>query len=304
MILYSVLSLFGLGLVAAAILAVASRIFYVEEDPRVEAVVDALPGANCGGCGYAGCEGYAVAVVNDPKIAANLCCAGSSQTCIVIGELTGKSVSAATPLIAFRRCEKISGNVVQRYEYQGMPSCSAATLLVNGTDACHYSCLGYGDCIRACAFDAMYIEDRMVRISADKCTGCGSCISACPRSSLSLIPAKARVAVHCATRDKLKAVMDICKVGCINCSKCIKVCPAHAISEINDRIEINHRLCIGYGPDCAEICVDSCPRKILRLECNVNLAMRSDIQKVAEASEEKIPKNTSADSEEKASVQV
>lgn len=279
MILYSVLSLFGLGLAAAALLAIASRVFYVEEDPRVEAVVNALPGANCGGCGYAGCEGYAIAVVNNANVAANLCCAGSSDTCITIGQLTGKSAAMADALISFRRCEKIQGNVAQRYEYQGMPSCAAATLLVNGTDACSYSCLGYGDCVHTCAFGAMVREDRMIKIIVNKCSGCGACINACPRNSLTLVPAHARVGIHCASQDKLRAVMDICKVGCINCAKCIKSCPAHAITQVKDRIEINHKLCLGYGPDCAEICVKTCPRSILRLECSTNIALLKTLEK-------------------------
>lgn len=114
----------------ATVLAVASRVFHVEEDPRVQAVLEALPGANCGGCGYAGCEGYATAVATDPAVPANRCCAGGAETSIAVGELTGKTVAASDPLVSFRRCDKVAGNVALRYDYQGMPSCAAAAGLV------------------------------------------------------------------------------------------------------------------------------------------------------------------------------
>ncbi len=267
MVLSSVLTLFGLGLVAAIVLAAASRVFYVEEDPRVEAVMDALPGANCGGCGYAGCEGYAIAVVNDPSVSAALCVAGSADTTITVGELTGKSVGAADPMVSFRRCDKISGNVKARYTYHGLSSCAGVTLLMNGSDLCNWSCLGFGDCVEVCPFDAMEIKDGLVVISAAKCTGCGMCIKACPRNSLDLIPVRARVAVTCATKDKLRAVMDVCEVGCINCGKCIKACPAKAISQKDSRIEIDQQKCLSYGAECEEACIGVCPRNILRPFC-------------------------------------
>ncbi len=267
MVISSILTLFGLGLVAAIVLAVASRVFYVEEDPRVEAVLDALPGANCGGCGYAGCEGYAIAVVNDPNVTAALCVAGSSDTSITIGELTGKAVSAADPMLSFRRCDKVAGKVAARYEYHGMPSCAAATMLMNGTDLCSWSCLGFGDCVQVCPFDAMKVENGLVTINPNKCTGCAMCIKACPRQSLDLIPARARVAVTCATKDKMRAVMDICEVGCINCGKCVKICPAKAIKTVDSRIEIDQQKCLSYGSECEEVCIANCPRKILRPFC-------------------------------------
>ncbi len=267
MVLTSILTLFGLGLVAAIILAAASRVFYVEEDPRVEAVLDALPGANCGGCGYAGCEGYAIAVINEPSVSAALCVAGSADTTITIGELTGKAVGAADPMLSFRRCDKIAGKVAARYQYHGMPSCAAATLLMNGSDLCAWSCLGFGDCIHACPFDAMKIENGLVSINPNKCTGCAMCLKACPRNSLDLIPVRARVAVTCATKDKMRAVMDICEVGCINCGKCIKICPAKAIKSVDSRIEIDQHKCLSYGAECEEVCISNCPRKILRPFC-------------------------------------
>lgn len=286
MVLTSVLSLLGLGFVAAAILAAASRVFHVEEDPRVEAVMEALPGANCGGCGYAGCEGYAIAVVNDPAISAALCVAGSAEVSIAVGELTGKTVAASDPLLSFRRCDKLAGKVGLRYEYQGMPSCAAATLLMGGSDVCSWSCLGFGDCVEVCPFDAMTLDNGLVHVSPTKCTGCGACIKACPRNSLELIPVRARIAVYCATKDRLRAVMEICEVGCINCGKCIKSCPAKAISSVDERIEVNHKQCLSYGPECNEVCVKTCSRHILRITCP-SLSSEMHIANLKEVEEKK-----------------
>lgn len=264
MVVSSVLILAGLGFVAAAILAVASKVFYVEEDPRVEAVMDALPSANCGGCGYAGCEGYAIAVVNVPSVAANLCVAGGADTSVAVGELTGKVVTESDPLISFRRCDKIAGNVKKRYTYQGMPSCAAAATLARGVDVCPHSCLGFGDCELICPFDALYIENDIVLVRENLCTGCGMCVQACPRNILDLIPRRARVTIMCSTRDKMRAVMDVCDVGCIQCGKCIKTCPAGAISTKDSHVCIDQTKCLAYGPECKEACVGACPRFILR----------------------------------------
>lgn len=264
MVTTSIIVLFGLGLLASVVLAVASRVFYIKEDPRVEAVLEVLPGANCGGCGFAGCEGYAAAVVNDPKIPANSCCAGGAQTSIAVGELTGKTVAEAEPLRSLRRCDKVAGNVALRYQYQGMPSCAAAAMLRGGVDNCQYSCLGFGDCVMVCSFDAMQVVNGLVQVDARKCTGCGRCTQACPRGVLELVPKRARVAVYCNTHDKLRAVTDICDSGCIKCGRCIKVCPAKAVRLENNRIVIDQLQCLSYGSECNEACVSACARHILR----------------------------------------
>ncbi|GAB7081340.1 RnfABCDGE type electron transport complex subunit B [Megalodesulfovibrio paquesii] len=264
MIIVSVLTLFTLGFVAAGILAVASRVLYVEEDPRIEVVVEALPGANCGGCGFAGCESYAVAALNDPMIPPNLCCAGGPDVSVRVAELTGKAMGDAEPKVAFRRCMKDEGKVATRFAYQGATSCAAANLVLGGPDACAFSCLGFGDCVRACPFDAMWLENGLVRISPDKCTSCGTCIRTCPNNILELIPRRARVMVFCSTKDKGKAVKDVCEAGCVNCGACIKKCPAKCISNAGGRIAIDHTACLAYGPDCDEACVKACPRNILR----------------------------------------
>ena len=145
MVFVSIITLFGLGLVAAILLSIASRVFYVKEDPRVEAVLEVLPGANCGGCGFAGCEGYANAVVHDPSIPPNLCVVGGAKVASAIGTLTGKLTTEMEPLFAYRRCDKNAGQVTRRFDYKGIPSCAAAAALHHGSDQCGFSCLG-GKC--------------------------------------------------------------------------------------------------------------------------------------------------------------
>ena len=264
MLTTSVLALLGIGAAAAVILAVASQLLKVEENPLIEEVTEALPGANCGGCGFAGCEAYAVAVVTNPDIPANLCVVGGAETTAKIGEISGKAIAAGDPVVSFRRCSRVEGKVQAKFDYIGTATCASAALLEGGPWMCTWACLGLGDCLRACPFDAMYIENGMVEIIPSKCVSCGQCVKACPRSILQLIPRKARVMNYCATREKLKSVSDVCEVGCINCLKCLKACPADAIVYEKRRIEIDHKACREFGAACGEACVASCPRGILR----------------------------------------
>jgi electron transport complex protein RnfB len=264
MVTTAIIVLFGLGFAAAVVLSVASVVLHVEEDPRVEAVTEVLPGANCGGCGYAGCESYAKAVVEKPDVSPDLCCAGGSDVTAKVAELTGKAAGGGMPRVSFRRCDKVGGKVEKKFGYQGVPSCSAAKLVRNGPDACDYSCIGFGDCVRACPFDAMFLQNGVVEVIPEKCTACGSCVQVCPNDVLELIPMQARVMVFCSSQDKGKAVMDVCEVGCISCMKCVKKCPAEVISLKNGRIHIDHEKCLEYGPSCEEICSEVCPRDIMR----------------------------------------
>lgn len=267
MLLNSFIMLAGLGLAAAIMLTLASKAFYVKEDPKIAAVSEALPGANCGGCGFAGCDGYAAAVVTDPAVPANMCCVGGPDLVPVIGRLTGKDAGSSEPTRAFRRCERNEGKVEKRYIYEGMDNCTAAARLNRGTEACEYACLGFGDCVEACPFHALVMRDGMPLVLTVNCTSCGKCVKTCPRNIMTIIPLRARVMIHCSTKDKLKAVSDVCGVGCIKCMKCVKSCPAGAVALENDYIVIDHAKCLEYGPSCREVCVTGCPRKILRYLC-------------------------------------
>ncbi|MDL2316077.1 Fe-S cluster domain-containing protein [Desulfovibrio sp. OttesenSCG-928-A18] len=264
MVITSILALLGLGAAAAIILAVASHLLKVEENPLIEMIAEHLPGANCGGCGFAGCEAYAAAVVANSDIPANMCTVGGAAVAAKVGELTGKVVKAGEPMVSLRRCSREEGHVEKKFEYVGTATCASAALLEGGPYKCTWACLGLGDCMRACPFDAMYMENGMVEIIASKCVSCGQCVKACPRSIPQLIPRRARVMNYCATREKLKSVSDVCDVGCINCLKCLKACPADAIAYEKRRIEIDHLACLKYGRACNEACVAACPRGIMR----------------------------------------
>ena len=256
--------MFGLGLVAAGLLAVASRVFFVKENPKVEAALEILPGANCGGCGFPGCEGYAKAVVNDPAIPANRCCASPKEAIVALAELTGKVVAEAEPLVSMRRCDIYHGQVATTFEYRGIPSCAAATPLRGGQSACNNSCLGYGDCVQACPFEAMSIVGNLACVDVERCTGCGACVKAGRRGVVERVREGVRGCGPCNSRAKGKAVMEVCEVGCIKCAKCIRTCPAKAIRLKDGIIEVDHSLCLSYGEECGMACVKACARQILR----------------------------------------
>ncbi|SHN56879.1 RnfABCDGE type electron transport complex subunit B [Desulfovibrio litoralis] len=264
MVIDSVLMLAGLGFALAALLAIASRLLYVKEDPRIQEITEALPGANCGGCGFAGCESYAIAVLNSPDVGANLCVVGGEDTAKQVGLLAGKAVEEGAQNVCFRRCAREEGNVQQRFDYIGASTCASAALIEGGPYRCGWSCLGLGDCVRACPFDAITIKNNMAEINDALCLSCGVCVKTCPRSILQIIPQQARVMSYCATREKLKLVSEVCEVGCINCLSCLKACPGGAIKYENLRIEIDHAKCLAYGESCNEACVAACSRKILR----------------------------------------
>lgn len=257
---------FGLlGLFAGIALAFAAVRCKVQVNPTIEAVKHELSGANCGACAYPGCEAYAEAVVMNKDVPPDLCRPGGPDTASRVAKLTGKTMGSLEPIISFRRCQKVEGQVGQRFNYFGLKTCQAASMSAGGPDACVYSCLGFGDCVRACPFSAMYLKNGMVEIDAEKCTGCGVCVKTCPKNVLELIQRSARVMVYCSSKDKGKAVMDVCQVGCIACNKCVKVCPAQVVSMKDGRIHIDHKACLAYGPSCQEVCATDCPRHILRL---------------------------------------
>ena len=205
------------------------------------------------------------------------------ESIVALGELTGKTVAEAEPLVSMRRCDVNNGHVVQRYVYHGIPSCAAASVIRGGTNTCAWSCLGFGDCVQACPFGAMKIVDDIACVDIQRCTGCGLCTKACPRGILELIPLRSRVCIPCNSRDKGKAVMDACKAGCIKCGKCVRTCPAKAISLVDGRIEINQKQCLEYGPECGQACVGACARKILRPIALVNAPVKENAASASDA---------------------
>jgi Na+-translocating ferredoxin:NAD+ oxidoreductase subunit B len=218
--------LFGLGL------AYASKIFHVEIDPRIDRVTHALPGANCGACGMAGCASLAEAIVNG-KAEATTCAPGGQEVYNKISEILGIEVKIKNKKIARVRCNggKRSSD---KYEYNGLKKCVGVNLLAGGYKECRFGCLGFGDCVVACPFEAIYLNDNDIPVVDDsKCTACGKCVVACPKQIIVLEKADDKIYVKCLSHDKALVVKSICPVGCIGCKICEKLSNGVFIVENN-----------------------------------------------------------------------
>jgi len=249
---------FGIGL------ALAAHRFAVKANPKVEEVLEVLAGAQCGGCGYAGCEGYADAVVNEPEVPPNLCFPGKAQVAEAVAEITGKKMAALEDIVAGVRCSRVEGSVSKKYQYIGHLTCTGANLAFGGPQACPHACIGFGECAAVCPFDAISMVDGFPVVDAAACVGCGTCVRTCPKKIIELMPLKSRVWVPCSTKEPGKQVKEVCQAGCISCKMCVKVCPAKAVAVVDNVVSIDHKKCMEYGPECGEICVEKCPRHIFR----------------------------------------
>jgi electron transport complex protein RnfB len=203
-------------------------------------------------------------VVNDPDVPPNLCFPGKAEVAEEVAELTGKKAAAVENLMATVRCSRPEGKNQKKEEYVGYVSCAAASLAFGGPMACRFACVGLGDCVGACQFDAISLVNGFPVVDPDLCVACGACVRTCPKEIIELIPAAARVWVPCATRDPGKTVKELCGIGCITCRMCVKVCPAKAVTLENGRVHIDHKACMAYGPECGEVCVEKCPTHIFR----------------------------------------
>jgi electron transport complex protein RnfB len=239
-------------------LAYAARRFAVKVDPKIEAVRAALPGANCGACGYAGCDGYAEAVVLEPKVPVNKCAPGKEPVAVKVAEITGKAPAEAGEFISMLRCSRNEGGVSRKHSYVGFDTCAGANIAFGGPWECNYACIGFGDCEAACPFHAIHMKDGMPVIDPDECTGCGICVNTCPKGVLQLLPKNAPVYVPCSTKERAKAVTNVCKVGCIHCMACTR--KADAIKMTNDRIEIDYD---DLSPEQAKDGVWACNRQFI-----------------------------------------
>ena len=249
-ILIPVIILFGIALVCGVVLTLSSVYFGVEEDKTFTAVRDCLPGANCGACGYSGCDGYAKAL-SAGGVATNLCIPGGDKTAKDIASALGVEAEDVVEKVAYVACNGKCGAVERKYDYRGEKNCIAANLLYHGDKECKYACLGYGDCAAACPQNAISIEDNVARVNPQKCVGCGICVHTCPNHLINLVIDTTRVVVEGAITRKQ------CSNGCIGCMKCEKTCPAGAIKVVNNLAVIDYELCINCG-ECAKVCPVKC----------------------------------------------
>jgi Na+-translocating ferredoxin:NAD+ oxidoreductase RNF subunit RnfB len=259
LIVKAVAALSFIGLLSAVLLATASRKFHVDVDPRVEAIFEALPGSNCGACGNPSCFAVAEAIAAGEK-PINTCVAGGQAVADAVAAITGDASCVVVPVISARHCGG-GTRAVRAFDYSGVPSCASANRLAGGPLACHSGCLGYGDCVRACPFDAMSLDERdLPVIDPVKCTGCGICVRECPRGQiglLELLPEAAPVLVRCNAHDKPKDRKSNCSVCCIACKKCERECPSDAIHVIDLLAVVDYEKCTACGT-CVEVCPQAC----------------------------------------------
>ena len=246
-----------IGILGAAILVAAAKYMAVEEDPRIAQVTEALAGANCGGCGYAGCADYARAVVED-GVPCDKCAPGGADCVKAVSEIMGVAAGEMLPRRAFVGCQGTSENCKVQYDYTGIQTCAAASKLYNGPKACDYACLGLGDCTKACKFGAIHIENGVAVVDPDKCTGCGACLEACPKSVIFLSDMLYKPMVMCSNHERGPVAMKECNAACIACGLCERFCPEQAIKVTNFVARIDYDKCVGCG-----ICAEKCPKKII-----------------------------------------
>ena len=262
-ILYSVLTLGAVAAGSSIILFVVAKKFKVEEDPRIDEVVELLPGANCGGCGFPGCRGLSEALVkaaDQGDISSLFCPPGGNDTMANVAKHLGVQAGEAVPMIAVVRCGGTREKAPAKLKYDGPAKCSISHSLFGGENNCPYGCLGLGDCVKVCSFDAIYIDpDTGLPVVKDNCVACGACVKACPRGIIQLRPKgkkDRRVWVNCMNKEKGAVASKNCKAACIGCGKCVKECPekVQAITMKNNLAYIDPEKCIVCGK-----CILVCP---------------------------------------------
>ena len=265
-ILIAVIVLGSIGLVAALILFLAAKRFAVHEDERIGKVAEVLPQANCGGCGFPGCSGFAGACVkaaDKGSLEGLLCPVGGQPVMEKVADILGMKAEASAPKVAVVRCNGTCESRPRIAEFDGAQSCRVQQMLGSGETACAYGCLGCGDCVAACQFDAIHMgENGVPVVDADKCTACGACAKACPRRIIELRnkgKKERRVYVSCVNKEKGAVAVKSCANACIGCGKCAKACPMEAITVTDNLSYIDYKKCIA----CRK-CVTECPTKAIK----------------------------------------
>lgn len=257
-ILLAILLVSGLGLLLGFGLSIASKIFAVPVDEKAESINEILPGANCGYCGYAGCSEYAAALSTGTTGNTTLCNPGGNDVAEAIANILGLKAERIIPTTAFVHCNGTNTNAKTKMLYSGVQSCKMAGELFGGNKECEYGCLGFGDCVIACEYDAIKIIDGVAKVNPLLCTSCKECIKACPKNLFTLIPlGVTNAAVLCRSKEKGGIARKQCDVACIGCKRCEKVCEDDAIKVTDFLAIVDTDKCTGCGK-CSEVCPTKC----------------------------------------------
>lgn len=251
----------GVGLFIGLFLGFAAKTFEVEVDEREIKVRELLPGANCGGCGYPGCDGLAAAIAKG-EAPANACPVANKEAHKAIAEVMGSSVEETEQMVAFVKCAGSCDKTRVKYEYYGVKDCNKAAMVPGkGNKQCSYGCMGFGSCVRACPFGAITIQNGIAVVNKEVCTGCTNCVASCPNKLIEMVPFSARHLVECNSLDKGKDTKSACDAGCIGCKLCVKACEFDAITVDNNLAHIDYSKCTNCGK-----CAAVCPVKVILVQ--------------------------------------
>ena len=261
LIIIAVVIVSVIGLIAGLGLAVASKVMAVPVDEKAEEIQAALPGANCGACGFSGCSGYAAALSQGKTTDTGRCMPGGAEVSKAIAKITGLAAGDVVPMTAVVLCQGNMHNTDTKLNYVGVKSCKMATQLFGGPKECVYGCIGFGDCVEVCPYDAIHICEGVARINPLACHACKMCVNTCPKGIIDLMPLhEAKAAVMCKNHDKGAQTRKECKAGCIGCMKCVKTCEYGAVTVENFCAKVDYDKCVGCGA-----CADACPKSIIKL---------------------------------------
>ncbi len=249
------------GLLIGLFLGFAAKKFEVAVDETESRVRELLPGVNCGGCGYAGCDACAKAIA-EGVAKVNVCPVANQEVHNKIAEVMGTTAAVEEEMVAFVKCAGTCDKTEVNYEYYGVRDCKKATLAPgNANKKCSYGCMGFGSCVKACKFDAIHIVNGIAVVDKEKCTGCSSCIAECPNKLIELVPYRSKTLVACSSKDKGKDVKAACSIGCIGCKLCVKNCEYDAIHVEDNLAYIDYSKCTNCGK-----CAAACPVKVIRVQ--------------------------------------